>query len=241
MTLDELKRLVKDESIDIEFKSTTGEIKSACKTLCAFLNCEGGIVFIGVKDDGRLVGQMVTDHTRLEIANELGKFEPPANIKVEYVPIADNKQIVCLQVEAGTYKPYVYDGKPYEKLESSTRKMSQARYHQLLSHQNQVNHSWEQLYAENYTIDDLDHNLILAIVRKSVDKKRLYEMAMREDIPTVLEKLKLTENGRVKNAAMALFGKKFLPNYPQCHIKLARFKGLDRHEFLIMILFMVIL
>src|SRR5437868_4200060 len=82
--LSELKKLIKNESIDVEFKSTTGEIKPACKTLCAFLNCNGGMVFIGVKDDGRIVGQMVTDNTRLEIANELGKFEPPANIKVDF-------------------------------------------------------------------------------------------------------------------------------------------------------------
>jgi len=101
--------------------------------------------------------------------------------------------------------------------------MSQARYHQLLSQQNQVNHSWERFDAENYALDDLDHNLILGVVRKSVTKERLNEMAMREEVPTVLEKLQLIENGRIKNAAVALFGKKFLPDYPQCHIKMARF------------------
>ena len=34
------------------------------------------------------------------------------------------------------------------------------------------------------------------------------------------------------NAAVALFGKRFLPDYPQCQIKMARFKGLDRNEFM---------
>lgn len=75
MTLEELKSLIKNESIDVEFKSTTGEIKQACKTICAFLNGNGGVVFIGIKNDGRIVGQMVTDNTRLEIANELAKFD----------------------------------------------------------------------------------------------------------------------------------------------------------------------
>ncbi len=216
----------------MEFKSTTGEIKSACKTLCAFLNCEGGMVFIGVKDDGRLVGQMVTDNTRIEIANELEKFEPPVRVKVDYVPITDNKQVICLHVEKGTHMPYVYDGKPYEKIESSKRKMSQTRYNHLLSHQNQVNHSWERFIAEGYTLEDLDNDLIINTIRKSVKEKRLVEMAMQEDVPTVLQGLNLLKNGKITNAAVALFGKRFLPDYPQCQIKIARFKGLDRHEFL---------
>jgi ATP-dependent DNA helicase RecG len=81
-------------------------------------------------------------------------------------------------------------------------------------------------------LDDLDQNLILNIIHKSIKEKRLAEVAMRENIPTVLEKLKLIEDGNIKNAAVALFGKKFLPNYPQCQLKMARFKGIDRHEFL---------
>lgn len=232
MTLDDIKRIIENESIEMEFKTNTREIKSACRTLCAFLNYRGGYVFIGVKDDTQLVGQMVADSTRLDIANELEKFEPPVRVIVDYVPFTHDKQIICIHVEEGPYMPYVYDGKPYERYESSTRKMSQPRYNQLLSRQNQLNHSWERFDAEKYTIDDLDHNLILGIIRKSVEKKRLAESAMREDIPTVLEKLELIQDGRIKNATVALFGKKFLPNYPQCHLKIARFKGTDRHEFM---------
>lgn len=238
MTLDELDKLirVREETDQVEFKATTGELHAACRTLCAFLNNSGGVTVIGArkKENGeyKYVGQMVTDNTRLEVANELSKFEPPVRVRVDYVPLTDGKQIICFQVAQGSHMPYVYDGRPYERVESSTRKMSQSRYNQLLCRQNQLNHSWERFDAEKYTIDGLDHNLILSIIRKSVEKERLAEIAMREDIPTVLEKLELIENGRIKNATVALFGEKFLPNYPQCHLKIARFKGLDRHEFL---------
>lgn len=232
MTIDELKELIKHETDQLEFKSTIGEIRKACKTLCAFLNHQGGLVLIGVKNNGQLVGQMVTDPTRQEIANELERFEPPVRVQVDYVPLTNDKQIICLKVLEGSHKPYVYDGRPYERIESSTRKMNQARYNQLLSKQNQLNHSWERFNAEKYTLDDLDHHLILSAIRKSVDEKRLSEMAIREDVPLVLEKLELIENGHIKNAAVALFGKKFLPNYPQCRLQMARFKGVDKREFL---------
>ena len=53
-----------------------------------FLNYQGGIVFIGVKNDGKIVGQMVTDNTQLELANECNKIEPSVRVKVNYVPIS---------------------------------------------------------------------------------------------------------------------------------------------------------
>lgn len=36
----------------------------------------------------------------------------------------------------------------------------------------------------------------------------------------------------LNNAAVVLFGTKFEPNYYQCLLKVARFKGLDKHEFI---------
>src|SRR5581483_5740057 len=46
--------------------------------------------------------------------------------------------------------------------------------------------------------------------------------------------MRLAHEGRLLNAAVVLFGKasKLLPNYPQCVLKMARFKGRDKTEFL---------
>lgn len=57
------------------------------------------------------------------------------------------------------------------------------------------------------------------------------EITIREDLPAILEKFGLTDNGRIKNAAVLLFGKQSF-NYPQCLLRLARFKGTDKNEFL---------
>ena len=52
------------------------------QTVCAFLNNDhGGVVVLGVKDNGQLVGQVVTDKTRKAIGIELNKIEPQAKIK----------------------------------------------------------------------------------------------------------------------------------------------------------------
>jgi ATP-dependent DNA helicase RecG len=48
----------------------------------------------------------------------------------------------------------------------------------------------------------------------------------------VLDRLHLRVEGRLLRAAVVLFGRKFLPDYPQCALRLARFKGTSKTEFL---------
>lgn len=55
--------LAQGESDSIEFKRSTGEMKEAMQTLCAFLNGSGGMVLFGVRPDGTAEGQKVSDQT----------------------------------------------------------------------------------------------------------------------------------------------------------------------------------
>ena len=53
MTLEELTKLVAEgESDRVEFKGTTGQRGEACRTLCAFLNGDGGTIVFGVSCKG---------------------------------------------------------------------------------------------------------------------------------------------------------------------------------------------
>src|SRR5262245_568096 len=102
------------------------------ETVCAFLNGQGGIIFIGVTDYGQLVGQEIGDSTKKTIAHEITKIEPPVHIKIEYVVLDKNKYIIVLHVPAGNHLPYVYDGRAYHRIESRTNRMPQHKYDQLL-------------------------------------------------------------------------------------------------------------
>lgn len=77
MDINQLKALIRhNESPTLEFKATTGQLKPALETVCALLNGQGGVVLIGVKNNGQIVGQDVTDNTRQEIAREIKRIEP---------------------------------------------------------------------------------------------------------------------------------------------------------------------
>ena len=77
----------------------------------------------------------------------------------------------------------------------------------------------------------LNKELILSVVNEAVNNKELPASAIQESTLKILERFKLIKDHQVLNAAIVLFGNP-CSNYPQCQIKLARFKGTDKREFL---------
>ncbi len=229
MNITQLKQLVHNgESQHVEFKKSTAQIKPAFNTVCAFLNGTGGIVIFGAKNNGEFIGQQVTDKTKLEIAHEIKKIEPHAQITVHYLPITDHLQIIALEVPQGSHIPYAYEARPFERTQSSTAPMTQHRYEQLIIQRGHQNHSWEEQFATGYSIKDLDHDEIKRTIKEGVDQHRIAVEVLTYDIEHILENLELIVDGRLTHAAVVLFAKKLSNFYSHCAIKLARFRGRDK-------------
>lgn len=231
MTLKELEKLIcKDESITLEFKKSTGQLKGAIETICAYLNTKGGIVIIGVNQHKTITGQNVTDNTQQEIANEIAKIEPfPESVKVEYYALPGKKdnQLITISTEKGTTTPYTYDGRSYYRNETSTMRMPQSRYSQLLLERSfHAPNTWDTQYAGDATINDLDLDEIMQTVKIAVNVNRLDSQALNESPKDILEKLQLMRENKLTNAALILFGKSIDFITLQCGIKLARFRGI---------------
>lgn len=233
MKLNELRELVaKGESNTLEFKRSTGQLNSAGKSLCGFLNGSGGQVLIGVQPDGKIIGQQVSDSTLRDIAAMLDRFEPPPPITVVRVPVDASNEVLILSANLTAENlPFIYDGRPYQRVESSKSVMPQERYHQLLLERLHSTHRWDNTPAEGITLEDLDKEEILRLVRIGIDAGRLPE-STRMDAEEILDRLGLQREGRLLNAAVVLFSNHFIPNYPQCQLRMARFKGTDKTEFL---------
>lgn len=227
--LDELKqRISQGESDTLEFKTSTAQLKSAMETLCAFLNYKGGHVLMGVANDGKMVGQEVTDNTRQEISREISKIEPPAQIDIDYMAVGHNKQVIILRVPASNHAPYTYDGRAFHRRTSTTCRMPQHQYEQLLKERGQLDYVWEEVLVPDYTIDMLDQNEIRRMVEESVQANRMTPEALNEKVPQILQRLKLIKNGQIKRAAIVLFSKEEFLEFPQCMIKMAHFHGRDK-------------
>ena len=231
--LDTVKELVAEtESNQVEFKETTGQLERAMETLCAFLNGTGGTILFGVTDKGKIIGQELSDKTKREIGEAIRRIEPFATIEVSYIAIPDTtKSIISIHAEEQRYmRPFSYRGRAYQRIESVTSVMTQEIYNQLLM-QRSGKYAWESLTNPNLQITDLNEQAIMGAVRGGIRGGRLPEATIREELPTILEKFNLLHGGKLNNAAAVLFGKDFY-NYPQCLLRLARFKGTTKDEFI---------
>jgi len=233
MDIKELKELVSSgESETVEFKKSTGQLRRAAETLCGMLNGSGGRVLIGVTPEGRILGQTISDKTIREVAEELQKFEPPAFVAQVRVNIADNKEVLLLEaIPHPESRPYAFNGRPYQRSGSTTSIMPQATYQRLLHERAHSHIRWENQAASDYDIADLDSEEILRTVRLGIASGRLPE-STGSSIPDILERLRLLRDGRPNQASVVLFGSRFMPDYPQCQLRLARFRGVNKSEFL---------
>ena len=229
MDIEQIKELVKQgESHTLEFKKSTTQLKAAFETLCGFLNGHGGTVLIGVNNSGMITGQEVTDNTKKEIAREIAKIEPPVNVLVNYIPVNNGKVVIVLTAEGSPFAPHAFDCRPYKRNQSTTSKMPQHQYEQLMVKRGHINHFWDEQFATGYGIEDLDHEEIRRTVLQGANANRFSHQALGESIPDILNRLKLINEGILKKAALVLFSKDVEGDYPQFHIKMARFNGLTK-------------
>jgi ATP-dependent DNA helicase RecG len=233
MKLRSIRALIaKGESATLELKRSTGEVREALQTICAFANGKGGQVVIGAKPSGEIVGQLVSEQTLHDIAAARDRFEPPIEIEVERVEVSATLALLVLTVAGSNDSvPFTYDGRPFERVGKTTRKMPKERYEALLLERMHSRRRWENQSADRVALKDIDREEVLRIVKNMEGAERLSGPSVRS-VADALDRLGLRQDGQLINAAVVLFGKKFMPDYPQCEIRMARFLGTTKNEFM---------
>lgn len=153
MTINEIKNLISNnESRTLELKKSTGELKDAMHSACAFLNTDGGTLIFGITPTSlKIVGQEVSDNTQREIANALSAFEPAVDIYIEYIDIPDNpkNKVIVLKLEPFVWgrQPYTYNGRPFYRVESTTKLMPRDMFEDRLKAARPHLYAWERQKA----------------------------------------------------------------------------------------------
>lgn len=94
------------ESELIELKEIV--VEDVKKEIIAFANCDGGKLYIGVQDDGQIIGVEDADAAALQISNMVrDAIKPDLTMFLHYETIKENgKEVVCVNVQRGTERPY---------------------------------------------------------------------------------------------------------------------------------------
>jgi ATP-dependent DNA helicase RecG len=234
MTLADIESWIRGgETETLELKRTTGERREAARTICAMLNHRGGRVIFGVEPDGRLLGQMVSDRTVEEVAQELGEIEPPVFPSIERVEFAEGRQLLVVTAQPGSGQPYSYRGQAYRRVGNTSRQLSREEYNRILLERLHGDQRWENQPATGWTLADLDVAEITKTLEESIRRGRADDPGTR-DPAEMLRGFGLMKDGQILRAAVVLFGRaeRIETELPQGLLRVARFRGKDKNEFL---------
>lgn len=94
------------ESETVELKEVV--VDDIKKEIIAFANCDGGKLYIGVRDDGTVIGLDNADSVSLQISNMVrDAIKPDITMFLHYETIVENgKNVVVVDIQRGTDRPY---------------------------------------------------------------------------------------------------------------------------------------
>ncbi|KKN14859.1 hypothetical protein LCGC14_0991830, partial [marine sediment metagenome] len=187
------------------------------KWVCGFANAQGGVIFIGKDDDGNVVH--LADYKNLmdEIPNKIRNL---MGITAE-VNLLDENGSQFIEIVVPSYSvPISLRGRYYYRSGSTKQELTGASLNEFLL--GKSGKTWGDVIEQRATFDDIDEQSIAFYLKAAKNAGRLPE-SDGIPIPELLEKLRLTENGQLKRAAIILFGKDPGKFYPNTFVKIGRF------------------
>lgn len=221
------------ESETLEFKRSTGELSTGIRAVCAMLNQRGGRVLFGVDSTGQILGQDVSDRTIEEVASEIGNIDPPVFPTIDSIITPQGRQVIVVTVSRGSTRPYSHKGIAYQRVGNTNRKLSREEYNRMLVERLHGEQRWENQAASDWSIADLDATEIIRTTEEAIRRGRVEDPGTR-DPELLLRGFGLMKEGQLLRAAVVLFGleQQLEQKLPQCMIRIARFRGVDKTEFL---------
>lgn len=192
-----------------EFKKSTSEMKEAMASIAAILNKHGaGELYFGVRRDGEVCGQDVSESTLREVSQAIGNhIEPSIYPSVTHERTSDGKDYVKVAFE-GDAAPYACGGKYRIRVadEDVLMRPDELRS-QFREAENRIN-PWDGRVSD-HTVADVDEETLRKFVERGQNKGRIpFGYTNAKD---VLERLGLLDGDNLLNAAVALFARLAIP------------------------------
>lgn len=105
--LQELKKLVaRGEGLTLEFKRKVAHPEKIAKEFVALANTKGGIVLIGVDDDGTVYGVKHAEGESHALREALKACKPAIPFQESFIPVSDTKLVIRYDVLESESKPH---------------------------------------------------------------------------------------------------------------------------------------
>ena len=207
------------ETQNIEYKSSWHD--DHLKWVCGFANATGGTIFIGKNDKGEVVG--VSDHKRLmdDIPNKIKNYLG----LIAEVNLHNEKEKYFIEIITPSYTVAVsLRGRYYQRSGSTNTELTGNALTEFLLRKS--GQTWDEIIESRATIKDIDVESVGEFL-ETADKSGPMPDVKGLGLMELLEKLRVAENGKLKRAALILFGKDPGRFYPNLTVKMGRFGKTD--------------
>jgi len=223
----DIKVIIKQGESEIsEFKEKFDN--ETIETVVAFANAKGGIILIGVSDNGEVRGIKIGKDTVERITNKILQTTDPKIYPKISVRKIKNKKIVIVEVEESKNKPYFVFGGAFKRVGKSSVKMSKGEIEKLILEREKI--YWDEQICKGASLKDIDEKKVKWFLRKA-KYERNFDIETETPVKEVLGRLELMKNVKLTNAAILLFGKNPQKFFYQAETRCARFKGTEPIKF----------
>jgi ATP-dependent DNA helicase RecG len=212
------------ESETLELKKSSSELNAAIVSIVSILNKHGiGELYFGIKNDGSVVGQDISEKTLRDISQAIAEnIEPKIYPEIKMVKI-DNKSCIYIKF-SGDEKPYYAFGRAYIRVGDEDRKLSAKEIENIILNKKIKSIQWDSQWSDQ-EISCVSEKTVEKFVKKANEVGRLD--FKYESVEITLRKLSLINNGRLSNAADVLFCSE-----NPLELQAAVFAGKDKLTFL---------
>ena len=203
--------------------------KEAIVSIAAILNKrKSGELYFGIKDDGKVVGQMVTGKTIRDLAGMIARnIEPQIYPEIEHI-IFERKS--CIKVIfSGEDTPYFAYGRAYMRVGDEDRRLSAKELENLIVKKNEHISRWDCALCKQAKFKDISATKVKEFLK--------YAGLQYGGLGSSLTSLGIMKNRILTNAALLLFGKSPGRFFPNARLRCAVFATettamiLDMHDY----------
>lgn len=170
--------------------------------ICGYANAQGGKIYIGVDDNGNVVG---LDNYQKLLEDIPNKIKSTMSIVVD-VNLLEKDGKEYIEIVVPPYPVAISCKGIYHYRSGSTKQvLSGPELESFILRKRGA--SWDNMPLPSFTIDDIDDNLVKRFKTLASKKGRIDASVLDEPKDVLMEKLHLTNAGYYTNAAMLLFGK----------------------------------
>jgi ATP-dependent DNA helicase RecG len=207
------------EQQNIEYKSSWHD--DYLKWICGFANAQGGRIYIGRDDTGKTVGVADYKSRMDEIPNKIkNNLGITAEINLLQEDGKDFIEIIVLPYSV----PISLRGRYYYRSGSVKQELTGAALNEFLL--KRAGLTWDEVIEPRATFADIDEEAFRLYLQMAKEKGRMPDIAGLTTAQ-IFEKLRLSENGQLKRAAIIMFGKDPVRFYPGAFVKIGRFGRSD--------------